>query len=327
MMCGSGRHHCTINGKRPGHEVGTYGPNFAHTLLSVSTCAAHVLGRVKVLGRITNQSCTLAVPSRLAEIGALELHEVGRWCSVHRHCLLSTTGRGWYCFQDGKSFMKVRQPLLCSLLTHTFLLVFTPHAHNPFGVFLAVVAGWHTGVALLQHYFGGCLAHLAEWFFAIIILEGCVANQARRGADKHEKRAQGQRPGKKAFPGRDWQTFPDRELAKRPRQGLQNVPRQGTGKRSQAGSWQASQEGTANVPRQGTGKCSQGGNCRRPRAGDSGCSHAGNCKHCKSLATTYHRPLGATPPPTSRVLCDELACLLTGRGAIVKCNFNSLKCS
>ena len=90
-------------------------------------------------------------------------------------------------------------------------------------------------------------------------------------------------------------------------------------KHAQAGHahWQASQAGTANVPRQGTGKCSQAGNRRRPQAGDSGCSHAGNCRHCKSLATICHQPQGATPPPTSRVLCDELACLLTGRGAIV----------
>ena len=123
------------------------------------------LGESKLLGRITNQSCTSTAPSRQAEIGALELHEIGRWCSVHRHCLLSTTGHGWYCFHDGKSFMKVRQPLLCSLLTHSFLFVFTMHAHYPFDVFLVVVAGWHTGVASLQHYFGGCVAHYAEWYF------------------------------------------------------------------------------------------------------------------------------------------------------------------
>ena len=87
------------------------------------------------------ESCTSTAQSRPAEIGALELHEVGRWCNVHRHCLLSTTGRGWYCFHDGKSFMKVRQPLLCSLLTPSFLFLFTPHAHYPFGVFLSR-SGW-----------------------------------------------------------------------------------------------------------------------------------------------------------------------------------------
>ena len=47
----------------------------------------------------------------------------------------------------------------------------------------------------------------------------------------------------------------------------------------------------------------------------------GNCRHCKSLATICHQPRGATPLPTSHVLCDELACLLTGWGAIGKCGF------
>ena len=141
-MCGSGQRHCTINEKQPGHGVGHLRAAFAHISLSVSTCAAPVLGQVKVVGE--NHQPTAAhrrLQSRLAEIGALELHEVGRWCSVHRHCLLSTTGRGWYCFHDGKSFMKVRQPLLCSLLTHSFLFLFTPHAHYPFGVFLSS-CGW-----------------------------------------------------------------------------------------------------------------------------------------------------------------------------------------
>ena len=55
-----------------------------------------------------------------------------------------------------------------------------------------------------------------------------MAYQERRDADKHEKRAQGQRPGKEhPKPGTGkhaqaghWQSFPGRELAKRPRQGL-----------------------------------------------------------------------------------------------------------
>ena len=145
-----------------------------------------------------------------------------------------------------------------------------------------------------------------------------------------------------SVPGRDCKTCPGRALANVPRQGIgkrsqagnwqasqagtASMPRQGmhTGKRSQAGNWQASQAGTANVPRQGTGKCSQAGNRRRPQAGDSGCSHARNCRHCKSLATICHQPRGATPPPTSRVLCDELACLLTGRGAIVNISFKPI---
>ena len=141
-----------------------------------------------------------------------------------------------------------------------------------------------------------------------------LANMPRQGIGKRSQAGNWQ-----SVPGRDCKTCPGRALA--------NVPRQGTGKRFQAGNWQASQAGTANVPRQGTGKCSQAGNRRRPQAGDSGCSHAGNCRHCTSLAPICHQPRGATPPPTSRVLCDELACLLTGRGAIVKCSFNSLKCS
>ena len=167
-----------------------------------------------------------------------------------------------------------------------------------------------------------------------------LANMPRQGIGKRSQAGNWQ-----SVPGRDCKTCPGRALANVPRQGTgkrsqagnwqasqagtASMPMQGmhTGKRSQAGNWQVSQAGTANVPRQGTGKCSQAGNRRRPQARDSGCSHAGNSRHCKSLAAICHQPRGATPPPTSRVLCDELACLLTGRGAIVKCNFNSLKCS
>ena len=157
-----------------------------------------------------------------------------------------------------------------------------------------------------------------------------LANMPRQGIGKRSQAGNWQ-----SVPGRDCTTCPGRALANVPRQGTgkrsqagnwqasqagtASMPRQGmhTGKRSQAGNWQASQAGTANVPRQGTGKCSQAGDRRRPQAGDSGCSHAGNCRHCKSFAAICHQPRGATPPPTSRVLCDELACLLTGRGAIV----------
>ena len=132
--------------------------------------------------------------------------------------------------------------------------------------------------------------------------------------------------GKRSQAG-NWQAFPGRELASVPGRDCKHAQAgMHTGKRSQAGNWQASQAGTANVPRQGTGKCSQAGNRRRPQAGDSGCSHAGNCRHCKSLATICHQPRGATPPPTSRVLCDELACLLTGRGAIVNYLFSIFLC-
>ena len=174
--------------------------------------------------------------------------------------------------------MKVRQFLLCSLLTHSFLFVFTPHAHYPFGVFLVVVAGWHTGVASLQHYFGGCVTHYAECFFAIVILEGAwhirleeaqismrkehrdsapaksiprqgLANMPRQGIGKRSQAGNWQ-----SVPGRDFKTCPGRALA--------NLPRQGTGKRSKAGNWQTSQAGTASMPRQGmhTGKRSQAGN-------------------------------------------------------------------
>ena len=133
MMRDSERRHCTINRKRPGHGDGHFRAAFRHISLSVSTCAAHVLGRVagSCWGESpTNLSCTSTAPSRLAEIGALELHDIGGWRSVHRHCLLSTTGRGWYCFHDGKSFLKVRQPLLCSLVTHGFLIVCFHPAHT-----------------------------------------------------------------------------------------------------------------------------------------------------------------------------------------------------
>ena len=79
-----------------------------------------------------------------------------------------------------------------------------------------------------------------------------MAYQARRGADKHEKRAH-----------RD--SVPAKNI---PRQGLANMPRQGVGKCSQAGNWQSVPgrdcktcpgRALANVPRQGTGK--------RPRQG------------------------------------------------------------
>ena len=111
--------HCIINGKRPGHGVGQLWAEFRpHPVeFQCMRCTRTWASRWKLLGRITNRNCAFTAPPRLAEIGALELHEIGRWCSVHRHCLLSTTGHGWYCFHDGKSFMKVRQPVLCSLLT------------------------------------------------------------------------------------------------------------------------------------------------------------------------------------------------------------------
>ena len=142
MMCGSGRRHCTSNEKQPGHGVGhlraAFRPHLVECQHMRCTCT---WASQSCWGESPTNGCTSTAQSRLAEIGALELHEVGRWCSVHRHCLLSTTGRGWYCFHDGKSFMKVRQPLLCSLLTHSFLFLFTPHAHYPFGVFLSS-CGW-----------------------------------------------------------------------------------------------------------------------------------------------------------------------------------------
>ena len=105
-------------------ELGTYRQNFAHIPLSVGLGAAHV--PVRVFGSFWAESPTKAVHRWhhrcLAKIGALELHEFARWHSVHRQCLLSTTGRAWYCFHDCKSFLKVRQPvlLLYSLLTHSF---------------------------------------------------------------------------------------------------------------------------------------------------------------------------------------------------------------
>ena len=132
------------------------------------------LGKSKLLGRITNQSSTSTAQSRLAVIGALELHEVGRWCSVHWHCLLSTTGRGWYCFHDSKSFMKVRQSLLCSLLTHSFLFLFTPHAHYPFWFwcFLSSCSWLARRSGIAPTLFWRMRGTLSLMVFAIIIRRG-----------------------------------------------------------------------------------------------------------------------------------------------------------
>ena len=143
-MCGSGRHHCTINGKWPGHGVGHLRAEFRPHLVECQQmrCTCTWANRWKLLGRITNQSCTSTAPSQQAEIGALELREIGRRRSVHRHCLLSTTGHGWYCFHDGKSFLKGRQPLLCSLLTQSFLFICFHPAHTlPLWCFL-ISCGW-----------------------------------------------------------------------------------------------------------------------------------------------------------------------------------------
>ena len=101
----------------------------------MSAIALHTYfaSRSKLLGRITNRNCSsVTTPPLLGKVGAIELHKIGSWhsYSVHGHCLLSTMGCGWYCYHNGMSFLKVRHPLLCSLLTHNFLLfVFTPHAH------------------------------------------------------------------------------------------------------------------------------------------------------------------------------------------------------
>ena len=83
-----------------------------------------------------------------------------------------------------------------------------------------------------------------------------------------------------------------------------------------------SQAGPANVPRQGTCKCSQAGNNDIPRQGTVGIAQ----EHCakKFWQRFAINPLGATPPPTKCVLCDELACLLTGRGALVKIDFDNM---
>ena len=169
---------------------------------------------------------------------------------------------------------------------------------------LLLVPGWRTEVARSNNILDDAWHTKLSGFLAIIILEGCVAYQARRGAEKHEKRAQGQRPGKKQSQAAtskhaqagQWQMFPGRELAKRPRQGLQNVPRQGTVKCSQAGNWQAfpgrelasvpgrdckhAQAGHAHFqafPGMGTGKRSrQGLQSNVPNQDTVKCSQAGN---------------------------------------------------
>ena len=63
-----------------------------------------------------------------------ELHEIGLWHGAACTGIASyqQLAWGWYCYIDGKSFLKARQPELCSLLTHIFLFVywFSPRTHT-----------------------------------------------------------------------------------------------------------------------------------------------------------------------------------------------------
>ena len=157
--------------------------------------------------------------------------------------------REWCFFHDCKPFLQPRQPVLCSLLTESFLFgswFFSARTRSTL-VWLAGTLELHPSNIIVENVWHTKLCI----FYALNILEGCVAYQALRCADTHEKRAQGQRSGitrSQAGIGKQpqaghRQTFP--EMAKRPRQGMQDVPRQGTDKRSQAGNWQASQAGNS----------------------------------------------------------------------------------
>ena len=138
---------------------------------------------------------------------------------MHRHCLLSTTVCGWYCFHNCKSCLKVRQPVLCSLLTRS-LFSFTLHANTTPLVF-PMISGWlaqWSGITSTlfsrvrgtpnwsgfqcYHYFGG-----GAWY---IRLEKAQTSMRKELKDSVPA---------KAFPGK----------------ALARVPRQGTGKVSQAG--------------------------------------------------------------------------------------------
>ena len=158
-MCGSGRHHCTISGKRPGQGVGHLRAEFRPHLVECQ--------HMRCTCTWASQSCWGESPTKAAH----RRRHRGQLKSVHWSYMKLVAGAactGIASYQqpamDGTastmaSLMMVRQPLLCSLLTHSFLFVSTMHAHYPFDVFLVVVAGWHIGVASLQHYFGGCVAH------------------------------------------------------------------------------------------------------------------------------------------------------------------------
>ena len=132
----------------------------------------------------------------------------------------------------------------------------------------------------------------------------------RQGTSKRPRQGLASVPrqgtGKRSQAG-NWQAFPGRELA--------SVPRQGTGKRTQAGYWQASQAGTANVPRQGTVDVPRQGTVAVPRQGTVGTARI---MHSTDLPPTPRVPLHQ---PTSCVFA-WWACMAMGRGALVNVPFS-----
>ena len=307
--------------------------------VSAQALGTYLCKSLEVLGKITNETCASTAQSWLAENGALELNEVCRWRSMHRHCLVSRTGRWWYCFHDCKSFLKVRQLVLCSLPTHSFCLFvcLTPpppphtHTHSPFGCFL-VSCGWLPYWSrVAPTLFWRMRGTLIEWFFGYHYFGAGAWHVRLEQAQTSMRKDHGDSVQAKSVP----------------RQGLANMPRQGIGKRSQAetgkasqagtrkhaqeGNWQTfpcgelakhSRQGLATVPRQGTGKCYQAGNHRRSQAWDSGCSQAGNCRHCTAQKKFSNDlpPAPKVPPhrqPAAGCVMRVLACLRDGDEGLV----------
>ena len=133
-MCGSGHCNCTFNGKRSGHGVGHLGAKFCALLVECQRmrCTHTLVSRLKLLGRVTDQNCSLMAPSRIAQVDHLSYMKLVAGAASTGIASYQQLACGWYCYNDGMSFLKARQPELCSLLTHIFLFVcwFSPRAHT-----------------------------------------------------------------------------------------------------------------------------------------------------------------------------------------------------
>ena len=140
-MHGSGWHHWTINGKRAGHGVRHLPAEFLpRSIVFRHRHCRHTCASLwKLVPRTTNESCASTAPSRLAKNCALQVHEIGRWRSVHWQCLLPTIGRGWHCFHGQTPctvFIAVTQLLFFFLL----VCLFSPRTHTlPISCFLITV--------------------------------------------------------------------------------------------------------------------------------------------------------------------------------------------